>query len=358
MAKTFNELAKPRVQKLKPYLSARRIGGQGHTFLNANEAPSSASFLMSSQSLNRYPECQPPELFEAYADYAGVKPEQVMVSRGSDEAIGLLIRTFCEEEKDSILICPPTYGMYSVSAETNGAKIVTVPPRDDFSTDSEAVVNALNNDNSIKLVFLCSPNNPTGNTLSDNDLLPILKATNGRALVVVDEAYIEFCSNETKIKLLSEYTNLVITRTLSKAFGLAGIRCGFTLANSEIIKLLLKVIDPYPVCDPVAQIAIQALSKNGLQIMQDRVKEINERKERFVSEVKKLPYVEEVFDTKPNYVLFRFHDGEALFSECVRHGIILRDFNDKTRLKNCVRITIGSEQEMQEVLTVLNSIKQ
>ncbi len=357
MSFDISSLATARVRALSPYMSARRIGGMGHTFLNANEAPASAAFLMGSQKLNRYPDCQPAEVLEAYAAYAGVSPENVMVSRGSDEAIGLLIRTFCEENRDSIIICPPTYGMYRVSADTNGARVLEVPPREDFSPDTAAIRNTLQNpENRVKLVFLCSPNNPTGETVKREDLLEVLDAARDKALVVVDEAYIEFCPEDTLADLLPENPHLVITRTLSKAFGLAGIRCGFALASPDVIKLMLKVIDPYPICDPVAQIAVQALSKNGLEIMRARVRELNDRKERFIAEVKKLSRTGEVFGTKPNYVLFRFRDGEQLFSDFVHRGVILRDFNDKPRLKDCIRITIGSEEEMQEVLRILKEL--
>ncbi|WP_019001572.1 histidinol-phosphate transaminase [Succinimonas amylolytica] len=350
-------LATKRVRGLTPYLSARRIGGQGHTFLNANEAPSASAFLMSSQKLNRYPDCQPAEVLEAYAAYAGVSPENVLVSRGSDEVIGLLIRTFCEPDEDSIIICPPTYGMYRVSADTNGARVLEIPPREDFSPDAAAIAKALAApENRVKLVFLCSPNNPTGDTVKREDLLEILEAARGRAIVVADEAYIEFCPEDTFADLLPANPHLVITRTLSKAFGLAGIRCGFALGNPEVLKLLLKVIDPYPICDPVAQIAVQALSKNGIEIMKARVRELNARKESFIKEVSQLSRTEEVFGTKPNYVLFRFRDGEEVFREFARRGVILRDFNDKPRLRDCIRITIGSEQEMQEVLRILKEL--
>ena len=356
---TITELATERVRQLTPYLSARRIGGKGHNFLNANEAPKSATFLMKSITLNRYPECQPPEVIEAYADYSGVAEENILVSRGSDESIGLLVRTYCEPGKDAILISTPTYGMYSISADTAGVKTVDVPPADDFQPDVEAIRNTVENgSDNIKVIFICSPNNPTGNVVDDEKLTQILEFTKGRCLVVVDEAYIEFCPEATKVKFMKDYDHLVITRTLSKAFALAGIRCGFTLANPEVIKLMLKVIDPYPIADPVAQIAVQALSTHGIAIMKERVAELKERRDRFVEEVKKLDFVQEVFYENANYILIRFKDGEALFKACADKGIILRDFHTKTRLQNCVRITIGSEEEMNEVLSVFHSIKQ
>ncbi len=347
-------LATKRVRELTPYLSARRIGGRGHTFLNANEAPKSAAYLLNSTTLNRYPECQPPELIEAYANYANVPLENVLVSRGSDESIGLLVRTFCESGKDSILIVPPTYGMYKISADTAGVNTIEVPPVGNFAPDVDAI-KALVEDASknIKIIFLCSPNNPTGTILGRSTLEEILAFTKDKCLVVVDEAYIEFCPEYTCVPLLAKYRNLVVTRTLSKAFALAGIRCGFTLADEEIIKLMLKVIDPYPIADPVAQIACQALSKNGLILLKERINELNDRKARFIAGVKDLSIIKEVFADNANYILLRFADGEKVFNEFVRRGIILRDFNTKPLLKDSVRITIGSEQEMEEVKNVL-----
>lgn len=352
---SITELACKRVQELTPYQSARRIGGNGRIYLNANESPECLHFDLDSSTYNRYPECQPEEILNAYAEYAGVKAEQVMVSRGSDEAIGLLVRTFCEPGKDQILICPPTYGMYSIAAETNGVDFIKVAPTEDFQPDVPAIFKALE-ENSIKVLFFCSPNNPTGTVIKEEILRQILEKTQGKALVVVDEAYIEFSPEMTMVKLLNEYKHLVVTRTLSKAFGLAGLRCGFTLADPEIIGLLLKVIDPYPICVPVAQVATSALSKENIQNMQNRVTELNSIRDEFTKECKKLSYVTEVFDTNANYVLLRFTDSEKVFNEAKKAGYILRDFNDKPRLKNCIRITVGSASEMAELLNFLKGL--
>jgi histidinol-phosphate aminotransferase len=354
MSDPIVNLATERVRQLTPYLSARRIGGCGHTFLNANEAPKSATFLVNSLSLNRYPECQPPEVIEAYAQYANVTDEQVLVSRGSDESIGLLVRTFCEPGKDSILIIPPTYGMYKICADTTGVETIEVAPLDGFKPDIDAIKNIVNDpQKSVKVIFLCSPNNPTGTILEHDTLEEILSFTKDKCLVVVDEAYIEFCPEHTTVPFLNKYRNLVVTRTLSKAFALAGIRCGFTIADPQIIKLMLKVIDPYPIADPVAQIAVQALSKNGLIILQERINELNDRKSRFIEAIKNLSIVKEVFTDKANYILVRFSDGQKVFDSFVKRGVILRDFGSKPLLDNSIRITIGSEQEMEEVKTIL-----
>lgn len=353
---SLTELACKRVQELTPYQSARRIGGKGRIYLNANENPLSLNYELDSSSYNRYPDCQPEEVLEAYANYAKVTSEQVLVSRGSDEAIGLLIRTFCEVGTDQILICPPTYGMYSIAAETNGVDVIKVAPREDFQPDVPAIKNALDQ-NSIKVIFFCSPNNPTGTLIDPKLLREVLDYTQGKSIVVVDEAYIEFKLEASMIELLKEYKNLVITRTLSKAFGLAGLRCGFTIADPEIIKLLLKVIDPYPICSPVAQVATAALQPSNIEIIKKRVTMLNDIRTKFEDQVSKLSFVKRVYPSNGNYSLIEFSDGEKLFNYMKEQGIILRDFNDKPRLANCVRITIGTSDEMDQVLQAMESFQ-
>ena len=350
---SLTKLACQRVQDLTPYLSARRIGGKGHVFLNANEAPKSEVYTLDSSSLNRYPECQPPQVIDAYAAYAGVNADQVLVSRGSDEAIELLVRTFCEPGKEEILICPPTYGMYSISAETCGVGIRAVPPLSDFQPDVPAILSQLDG---VKVIFFCSPNNPTGTVLDRSKLLEVLNATQDKAIVVVDEAYIEFCPQFSMVDLLKDYPNLVVTRTLSKGFALAGLRCGFTLANPEVIGLMLKVIAPYPIAEPVAQIAAQALSPNGLATMRQRIEWLNGLKQQFKADIAGLPCVKDIFDDNGNFVLIRFTDGAKVFAAMVEQGIILRDFGNKPMLEDSVRVTIGDENEMNAVLTVLKSL--
>ncbi|MDU1297623.1 MAG: histidinol-phosphate transaminase, partial [Enterobacter hormaechei] len=248
----IEELARENVRRLTPYQSARRLGGNGDVWLNANEYPTAVAFELSQQTLNRYPECQPKAVIENYAQYAGVKPEQVLVSRGADEGIELLIRAFCEPGKDAAMYCQPTYGMYSVSAETFGVACRNVQALDNWQLDLQGIADNLDG---VKVVFVCSPNNPTGQIIHPQDIRTLLEMTRGKALVVADEAYIEFCPQATLAGWLSDYPHLVVLRTLSKAFALAGLRCGFTLANAEVINVLLKVIAPYPLSTPVADIA-------------------------------------------------------------------------------------------------------
>ncbi|WED22740.1 histidinol-phosphate transaminase [Vibrio sp. JC009] len=341
----MEKLARKQVQKLTPYLSARRIGGSGDIWLNANESPYDNEYKTTFSALNRYSECQPPELINAYAAYAGVKPEQTLTSRGADEGIELLIRAFCEPGEDAILYCPPTYGMYSISAETIGVERKTVPTTSDWQLDLEGIKANLDN---VKLVFVCSPNNPTGNLINREDIIALLEMTKDKAIVVMDEAYIDFCPEASTVDLLDKYQNLAILRTLSKAFALAGLRCGFTLANEELINVLLKVIAPYPVPVPVADIATQALSEAGLARAKEQVATLCENRAYLEEGLSKLEGVT-VFKGWGNYLLVKFPQGDKLFKAAWDEGIILRN----SPIDDCVRISIGSREECERTLAFI-----
>lgn len=353
MSHQLTKLARKSVQELTPYQSARRIGGTGDIWLNANEAPDSGHYALDCSRLNRYPEFQPAAVINGYADYAGVKPENVITTRGADEAIELLIRTFCEPGVDSILINPPTYGMYEVSAETCGVNIIKQDLDANFDPDYEAITAQLD---SAKIVFLCAPNNPTGNLLDSARLTDLLNAAKDKAIIVCDEAYIEFCPAASQVSLLQDFDNLVILRTLSKAFALASLRCGFALASETVIELLSKVIPPYPVPEPVAQIASQALTASGIEIMTDRVAQLNGMRSAFIDELNQLTGVEKVFPATGNYVLVQFNNSQKVFSLLGEQGIVLRDFSSKARLENCIRITLGNAAEMNSTLAALKSV--
>ncbi|SFR01373.1 MULTISPECIES: histidinol-phosphate transaminase [unclassified Enterobacter] len=349
---SIEELARENVRNLTPYQSARRLGGKGDVWLNANEFPTAVEFQFGQQTLNRYPECQPKAVIENYAQYAGVKPEQVLVSRGADEGIELLIRAFCEPGKDAVLFCPPTYGMYSVSAETFGVETRTVQAQEDWQLNLQGIADKLDG---VKLVYVCSPNNPTGQIINPQDMRTLLEMTRDKALVVADEAYIEFCPQATLAGWLAEYPHLVVLRTLSKAFALAGLRCGFTLANEEVINLLLKVIAPYPLSTPVADIAAQALTPQGIVAMRERVAQILAERQYLVANLREIACVEQVFDSETNYILVRITASSAVFKSLWDQGIILRDQNKQPSLSGCLRITIGTREESQRVIDALRA---
>ncbi|MDF7667667.1 histidinol-phosphate transaminase [Orbaceae bacterium ESL0727] len=349
----INSLVRQNVRQLTPYQSARRIGGTGNVWLNANEYPVAPHFELTQQTLNRYPEAQPAQVINRYAQYAGLLPEQVLVSRGADEAIELLMRAFCEPNQDSILYCPPTYGMYHVNAETLGINIKKVPTTADWQLDLPAIEQNLD---TVKLIYICSPNNPTGNLLNPEDIKRLLTMAHGRALVVLDEAYIEFSPQSTLVSWLANYPHLVILRTLSKAFALAGLRCGFTLANKPVIDALQKVIAPYPLATPVADIAAQALSKDGLANMRLHVTNMNNNKTKFITALSQLPIVKKVYPTASNYVCVHFKADKNVFQTLWDKGIILRDQSKAIGKQDYVRITIGTQAECETVITALKAI--
>ncbi|PAR32078.1 histidinol-phosphate transaminase [Vibrio metoecus] len=346
----MEKLARQQIQALTPYLSARRIGGSGDVWLNANESPFNNEYKTDFARLNRYSDCQPKAMIQAYANYAGVQPEQVLTSRGADEGIELLIRAFCEPNQDAILFCPPTYGMYAISAETFGVERKKVPLTTDWQLDLPSIEANLDR---VKLVFVCSPNNPTGNLVKRADIIKLLEMTQDRAIVVMDEAYIDFCPEASTVDLLAQYPNLAILRTLSKAFALAGLRCGFTLANAELIKVLLKVIAPYPVPVPVAEIAVQALSPAGLARAKYQVLDLGANRAYLQVGLSMVPGVQ-VFEGWGNYLLVKFPDGDALFKAAWEHGIILRN----SPIENCVRISVGNREECEKTVAFIRNYYQ
>lgn len=348
----ISQLSRKNVQALTPYQSARRLGGRGDVWLNANEYPVSPDFDLTARLFNRYPDPQPAAVVKGYAAYAGVQPENVIVTRGGDESIELIIRAFCEST-DSVLYCPPTYGMYAVSAETCGITLKRVPLNADFQLDLAEIEKQLDG---VKVLFVCSPNNPTGNVVNRADLLRLLEMTRNRAIVVVDEAYIEFCPQASLVNELAHFPHLAIIRTLSKAFALAGLRCGFTLANAELIGVLQKVIAPYPLPVPVSDIAAQALSEQGIAEMKMRVNTVLANRTALIAELAGLACVEKIFATESNYVLVKFEDGEKVFNALWEQGIILRDQHNAPGLANCIRITVGTEAENRKVIAAIRAL--
>ncbi|WP_204162632.1 histidinol-phosphate transaminase [Pantoea sp. Mhis] len=350
----IEELARTNIRKLTPYQSARRLGGQGHIWLNANEFPLPVSFKLSQKTLlNRYPECQPKLLIERYSSYVGLMPEQILISRGADEGIELIMRTFCEPGKDAILFCTPTYGMYRVIANTIGIRYISIPMLDNWQLNLSAIVNNLDG---VKVIYICRPNNPTGNLINLQDIKQLLLITMYKTLIVIDEAYIEFCSFATLTNWLHKYHNIIILRTLSKAFALAGLRCGFTLANKSIIDLLLKVITPYPIAIPTADIASKALSKYGIHLMCKRVVELNHNRNWLYNQLLQIPYITHVYPSEANYILVRFINSSKVFDTLSNEGIILRDQNKIPKLTGCLRISIGTSYECEYIIKSLKNL--
>ncbi|MDT0602455.1 histidinol-phosphate transaminase [Thalassotalea castellviae] len=359
------KLAREELVDMVPYQSARRLYAGGSEFsskiwLNANEASGTGSYQVSSDCINRYPDFQPDNLINAYSDYTGLNNKNILATRGADEGIELLIRTFCKAYQDSILICPPTYGMYAISAENHGADIIKVPL---IAETSQLDLTALKAQvGKVKVVFLCSPGNPTGNLLTESLIKSALDMFGDSAIVVVDEAYIEFSPENTAIKWLEQYPQLVVLRTLSKAFALAGLRCGFTLANADIIEMLRKVIAPYPIAAPVAEIASSALTSQGLKQVSNRVQETNLLREQLSTWLKEQAWCHKVYPSDANFVLFKTVNTETkafIFSCLEQQGILIRDQSKQLQLADCLRISIGSERELsilkQTIATAINN---
>jgi histidinol-phosphate aminotransferase len=280
------------------------------------------------------------------------------VSRGADEGIELLIRAFCNPVTDHVLICPPTYGMYAISARTCNVGVKTVPlinnDLGDFQLDVANIIAASAN---VKLVFICAPNNPTGTLPSRLDIETIIQHYAQTALVVIDEAYIEF-TDEPHLSLLAQYPNVVVLRTLSKAFALAGLRCGFTLAQPDIIHELLKVIAPYPLSAPVADIAAQALSAEGLRRMREQVTTILDEQVALVDVLTSIGDIELVGAQTGNFILFRTMHKDALMQFLVHHKVFIRDQSKQQQLENCLRISTGSAAENARLLELITQFYQ
>lgn len=349
----IKNLIRKNIDMLNPYQSARKIGGQGNIFLNANEYPSSIKFQLSSQILNRYPECQPKNLIEKYSNYIHLNTDQILVTRGADESIELLMRAFCNPGTDAILICPPTYGMYSVCAEILGIECKEVNLLLNWQLNLPEIKKKLDH---IKLIYICRPNNPTGNLIKLKDICTLLDISRNKLLIIVDEAYIEFCMQSTLIQLLNDYPNLIILRTLSKAFGLAGLRCGFTLANKVVIEILNKIIAPYPISIPTSNIAVKFLTKNKIKNMQQNVMKIHNNRIWLSLMLNNCKCVEKVFDSETNYVLVRFVNSQQIFQKLLHHGIVLRDQNHSVNLHDCLRISVGTFTECATLINILNNI--
>lgn len=346
------KLVRPDILALTAYSSARKESKGGRVWLDANENPQTPS--AAKPLLNRYPEPQPADLVAQLATLYGVAPAQVLVTRGSDEGIDLLLRTFCRAGQDAILITPPTYGMYVVAAGIQGARTVTVPliREKNFALDADAVLKAVTPD--VKLVFLCSPNNPTGGLLDRMAVMSLVKALATRAVVVVDEAYVDFSGQPSLAAEIPANPNLVVLRTLSKAYGLAGARVGTTIADPAVIAVLQKVIAPYPIPAPVLVAALAALTPAGLAAARDSVATLVAERTRLAAELPKLPAVKRVWPSDANYLLAEVADSAKAMAAGRAAGVVWRD-RSKDVPKH-IRITVGTAEENNATLEVLSRV--
>ena len=344
------DLARAEIRAMQPYSSARMEAGGGELMLNANESawPPTGDHGL---GCNRYPEPQPAALLDVLARLYGVRREQLLVGRGSDEAIDLLVRAFCHAGRDAILVQPPTFGMYAVCARIQDAAVIEVPLRADFTLDVEAILAAVTV--AVKLVFVCTPNNPTGRLVPRADIERLALALDGRAVLVVDEAYVEFSGVDSVADLLDDYEHLAVLRTLSKAWALAGARIGCLLAHPEVIALLRRIMPPYPMPRPCVEAALLALSGWGRANARSHVERICDERARLRTALMSLPGVREVLPSQANFLTVRFDDAGAVYRRLLDAGIVVRDVRRYPGLGDALRITVGAPPENDSVLAAL-----
>jgi histidinol-phosphate aminotransferase len=343
-ASNITHLIRKNILDMKPYSSARdEFKGEAEIFLDANENPYPSAY-------NRYPDPLQWKVKEKLAKIKKVDPEQIFLGNGSDEAIDLVIRAFCEPYRDSILITEPTYGMYAVCAELNAVPITKVELTKDFDLDVTAISSAISADT--KLIFLCSPNNPTANLLSREKIMSVLNHFKG--IVVLDEAYIDFAKSESFTYMLPVYPNLIVLQTFSKAWGLAGLRLGMAFASKEVIRVLNKIKYPYNVNIQTQEIALTALQ--DVKKKDSAVKEIIEQRATLEKDLLALSITQHIYPSDANFLLVKVKDAPGTYKYLMDKKIIVRDRSKVTLCKNCIRITVGTPEENKNLISALKKI--
>ena len=345
----LNNLIRDNIKTLKPYSSARHeFTGKASVFLDANENPYGSPLP---DKFNRYPDPLQWQLKFQIARIKGVPAENIFVGNGSDEVIDLAYRIFCTPGKDNVIVCPPTYGMYEVSGNINDVEIRKVNLTSDFQLDVEGVMNAV--DTNTKLIFICSPNNPTGNNMRREDVEIILNNFSG--IVIIDEAYINYSKQKTFIQELTEYPNLVVMQTLSKAWGLAALRLGLCYASMDIIDLFNKVKPPYNINDASQLLALEALQNADL--VNEWITASVQQKEMLVKELSAFNFVEKIYPSDANFLLMKVKDASKLYDYLSENEIVVRNRSKDPGCENCLRITIGTPEENQQLLHLITNYK-
>jgi len=343
----LQKLVRENIQKLTPYSSARHeFTGKGSVFLDANENAYGSPL---EHKFNRYPDPLQWQLKFQLARIKGVPAENIFIGNGSDEVIDLAYRIFCNPGKDNVIVCPPTYGMYEVSANINDVAIKKVSLTADFQLDVEGILNAV--DANTKLLFICSPNNPTGNNMAREDVEILLN--NFPGIILIDEAYINFSMQKTFIQELTEYPNLVVMQTLSKAWGLAALRLGLCYGSMDIIGLFNKVKPPYNVNGASQQLGLEALQHTTL--VNDWITATVAQRELLIQKVSTLSFVEKIYPSDANFFLMKVKDAGKLYSYLSDHEIVVRNRSKDPGCENCLRITIGTPEENEQLINLLNN---
>lgn len=345
----INNILRENIKKLTPYSSARdEYQGEASVFLDANENAFGSPL---EQQYNRYPDPLQYNVKRRLSEIKGVPVRNIFLGNGSDEAIDILFRSFCNPGVDNVILVPPTYGMYEVSANINDIETRKINLTEDFQLNLEGISEAI--DKNTKLIFICSPNNPTGNSINRDDVETLLANFDG--LVVVDEAYINFSRQKTFIQELTEYANLVVLQTLSKAWGLAGLRVGMAFASEEIIEVMNKVKPPYNMNEASQQLALQALA--NVDQVNGWIKETLIQRDKLVLNLKKFDFVVDIYPSDANFILVKTIDAKGIYNFLVEKGIIVRDRSKVELCQGCLRITVGTPDENEILINTLQSFK-
>jgi histidinol-phosphate aminotransferase len=343
----LDKLVRENIRKVKPYSSARdEFSGEAKIFLDANENSLGSPLK---KWYNRYPDPHQVQLKESLGRIKGIPVPNIFLGNGSDECIDLLYRCFCEPGRDNVIVCPPTYGMYEVSAAINDVDVKKVPLLSNFQLDIEGIENAV--DDRTKLIWLCSPNNPTGNSLARADMEMVLNNFDG--LVIVDEAYINFAKQASLTRELSEYPNLVVMQTLSKAWGLAALRLGMTFASPGIINWLDKIKPPYNINQATQEFALAAL--NEVEQVNEMIRIIVNLREQLAGDLSRLQQVVEIYPSDANFLLVKVTDARAIYEHLLGKGIVVRDRSNVILCEGCLRITVGTELENRKLIEGIQS---
>ena len=347
----ISQRARPEILAMGGYVSARSIekATTGTIFLDANECAFEP--FVGAHNLSRYPEQQPVALQDAICRWLDVSSRHITITRGADEAIDCLIRAFCVPGKDNIVICPPTFAMYAQSATLQNAEVREARLDNKFDLDVKLIKQTT--DKNTKIIFVCSPNNPTANLMTRARILQLCADYADTALIVVDETYVEFADSESVVPCLDAHANLVVLRTLSKSHAAAGLRCGVAVARSDVTGLLQKVLAPYPLAQPVVDAALTILSAPSQAVLAAKRRDIVARREEVAAALAACPDIVELLPSDTNYLLVRVKDAADLCNKCRKSGIILRNQSHQPGLENSVRVSIGSHEDMQAFIAVV-----
>lgn len=340
------ELVRDNIKNIQPYSSARDEFTEDNSdmvFMDANENPFE-------NGVNRYPDTQQKSAKEQLSKIKNIAKENILLGNGSDEVLDLIFRAFCEPNKDNIIILPPTYGMYKVLANINAVSIKEVELTTDFQPKTQTILLAANQNS--KILFLCSPNNPTGNSFSRVQVEKLLKQFKG--IIVLDEAYIDFSEEESWLNRLEEFPNLIITQTLSKAYGMAGVRLGVCYASIEVVAILNSIKPPYNVNELTQQKILERLS--NIEDIQNEIQQIKIQKEILLKELKQVDFVKKVYPTDANFVLIKVDNANERYQQLIEKGIVIRNRTNEPMCENCLRISVGTAKENKKLIEILKEL--